>query len=84
MTFKIGNVYKIKTNYNLNFTGILVESKNRRLIFKTVSEHDFNENIYCMKEEVVCAEKLDKKSLFYYMNSKDQNLINEIFNSLKK
>ena len=83
MTFKVGELYEVITDTVPKFMGILIEKNGKKLVFKTLSESSFNENIYCVKSNIKVYKKIPKKMLYYYLNSKDENLINEIFNSLK-
>ena len=83
MTFKVGELYEVSLDTVPKFTGILIEKSGKNLVFKTISENSFNENIYCTKDNVKIYKKISKNKLFYYLNSKYKNLINQIFNSLK-
>ncbi len=83
MTFKIGGVYRVNTKTINEFLGILIEKKGSKLTFKTIGDGEFNENIYCLKDDIITLEDIPKNRLYYYLNSNDPTLISEIFNSLK-
>ena len=63
---------------------IYIESTKDSFVFQTLGDDEFNERIYCKKNYVISSSEIPKKKLFYYLGTKDLDLLSQIFHSLKK
>ena len=83
MKYKKGHFYEINAKKFGNLKGLYVDSTKDTFIFQTLGDGEFNERIYCKKEYVINSSEIPKSKLFFYLGTKDTDLLSQIFNSLK-
>lgn len=84
MKYKKGRIYEVNAKNFGKMNVIYLSSTKDSYIFQTLGDEEFNERIYCNKDYVVYSKEMPKSKLFYYLGTKDADLLSQIFLSLKK